>query len=398
MSSWKPISYETLPWERDMESQAAIPKSRRRKILSTYEAAIPASLADKKIELPAELKTRGEDLLVSLARFDAEIKSKNYSLPALLLRSESSASSQIENLTSSARNVALAEISNTAPHNAKLIAGNIAAMQKALTLPAGLSKASILKIHAALINRDNVTYGGEFRDEQVWIGGTPYSPHGALFVPPQACRIESALDDLIQFSERTDIGAIAKAAIVHAQFETIHPFIDGNGRTGRTLLHKILKDEEVLLTSTLPVSAGLLHDIDSYMRALDAYHTGNPYKVIEQLTAALELAISIGYHAASMIDEVIEEWQEVISERTGSSIYKLTGVLIKQPVIDSATLAVALNITKRSAMTIIHRACEYGILRPLGNRQRGECYQADRILEVLDEISSIAGIRRMMAR
>ena len=318
-AQWPAIATETLPWHSDADDLDAIPKSRRRKIGSTYEAAIPLQIAELPLEVPTALAARIEALIGELSRFDALQAKRGYDLPALLLRSESAASSQIENLTSSVRNVALAEVSDDGPQNALLIRGNLEAMKTALTLDGELDVDAILAIHRILIYRGGMMFGGQLRDQQVWVGGTAYSPHGALYVPPACERVPGLLDDLVAFSRREDIGPVAKAAIVHAQLETIHPFIDGNGRTGRTLLHKILKDEGVLRQSAVPVSAGLLHDVNGYMASLEAYQQGNPIAVIEQL-----------------VD-----------------------------------------------------------LRPMGNRRRGEFYQADAFIDILEDISSDAGIRRM---
>ena len=129
---WPGITYETCAWERDPDDLALVPKSRRRKILPTYEAAVPASIAALPVEIPAQLARRIAEVEVSLARFDTAQEARGYSLSALLLRSESSSSSQIERLTSSVRNVALAELSSKAPSNALIIAGNVAAMREAL--------------------------------------------------------------------------------------------------------------------------------------------------------------------------------------------------------------------------------------------------------------------------
>ena len=114
---WPGITYETCAWERDPDELALIPKSRRRKILPTYEAAVPASIASLPVEIPVQLMRRVSEVEVSLARFDQAQAARDWSLPAFLLRSESASSSQIERLTSSVRNVALAELSDKAPAN-----------------------------------------------------------------------------------------------------------------------------------------------------------------------------------------------------------------------------------------------------------------------------------------
>ena len=397
MSSWPCVTYETAPWHFDPDALEGVSKSARRKIGSTYQAAVPSFIAEQEVTLPPEVETRIQEVLVLLGRFDGEQRAKGYQLPNLLLRSESSASSQIESLTSSARNVALAELSDSAPANARLVAGNIAAMNRALDLPDGITVEGILSIHEALINRSGQTFGGQLRDEQVWVGGTPYSPHGATFVPPVAERVPSLLEDLVAFASRRDVGPVAKAAIIHAQLETIHPFIDGNGRTGRTLIHKVLRDEGALTYATLPVSAGLLHNIDAYLDSIAGYQQGDIAGVVSQLADALELSCQVGYRASRELDAAMEEWESTMTERRGSRIRELPALLVRQPVVDVAFVARELSISPRAASSLVNKACEYGMIRPMGNRRRGEFYQSDAILAVLDQISDVQGIKRMLS-
>ena len=393
---WPGITYETCAWERDPDDLALVPKSRRRKILPTYEAAVPASIAALPVEIPAQLARRIAEVEVSLARFDTAQAARGYALPALLLRSESSSSSQIERLTSSVRNVALAELSSKAPSNALLIAGNVAAMREALGQSGDIGIDSICAIHDVLMRGTREEPG--LRKEQVWIGGSPYSPHGATFVPPHADLVRPCLEDLVAFGAREDISPIAKAAIFHAQFETIHPFTDGNGRTGRALLHRILARDEVLLHAMLPVSAGLLHDVDRYMGALGAYHDGAIEPMIECLADALELAAVIGSRIASDVDGVLAEWASENTDRAGSASHRLPALLVEQPVVDIAFVALRLGITDRAARNLVEVACERGILAKMGNAKRGAFYQASDLIAVLEEASSLEGIRRIAAR
>lgn len=393
---WPALEYEDVTWDRTSDELLHIPKSRRRKITGNYEAAVPLRIADRDISLPTTLRARISDALVSAARFDERQRERGYGLPVTLLRSESSASSQIENLTASVRNIALAELSADAPHNARLIAGNVAAMREALALPDELSIEGICRVHRALLEADDGRFAGELRSEQVWIGGTPYSPHGARFVPPRAERVADALDDLFRFIGRDDLDPIAKAAVAHAQFETIHPFIDGNGRTGRALLAKSLRNEGLLRNSILPLSAGLLHDIDAYLSALDAYHEGDPLPMVEQLTNALELAIVIGSRTGAAIDELMADWTERITQRRGSRIYDLPKLLVVQPVVDSSYVAEHLDLSQRGARDLLDLARSYGIVRPIGNARRSIYYQADELLTILDKTSSVEGIRRLL--
>ncbi|MDO4538799.1 MAG: Fic family protein [Coriobacteriales bacterium] len=393
---WPGITYETCAWERDPDDLELVPKSRRRKILPTYEAAVPACIASLPVEIPAQLARRIAEVEVSLARFDTAQAARDWPLPALLLRSESSSSSQIERLTSSARNVALAELTDKVPANALLVAGNVAAMREALGQSGEVGIGSICAIHDVLMRGTREAPG--LREEQVWIGGSPYSPHGATFVPPHADRVRSFLEDLVTFGAREDIPPIAKAAIFHAQFETIHPFTDGNGRTGRTLLHRMLAADEVLLYTMLPVSAGLLHDVERYMGALDAYHDGAIEPMIECLADALELAAVIGSRIASEVDEIFAEWASANTDRVGSASHRLPALLVEQPVVDVAYAASRLGITDRAARNLVQVACERGTLAKMGNAKRGAFYQAPDLIAALEEASSLEGIRRIAAR
>lgn len=395
-NQWPPISRETQQWMRDPDELALLPKSARRRMLPTYEASIPHLIANRDVILSPQLTARVSDLLVSIARFDGEQMQRGYDLPALLLRSESSASSQIEHLTSSVRNVALAELADESPQNARLVAGNVAAMRKALASQDEITVDSIRDVHRILINWSGESFGGELRREQVWVGGTPYSPHGAHYVPPTWQRVPEYLDDIVAFISREDVDPIVQAAVAHAQFETVHPFIDGNGRTGRVLLHKILRRSGVLLHVTLPLSAGLLHNVDAYMKSLEAYQEGNPIAVVEQLVDALELSLMVGRLVARNLDGVFAGWRGLMTERANSSIHRLPLVLAEQPVVTVPYVAEKMGITTRAAQNLVSRACEYEILRPLGNRRRGVFYQADELIDVLEEASSLPSIRRMV--
>ncbi len=393
---WPTITYETHAWKRDPDDLAFIPKNSRRKILSTYEAALPAAIANQAVDLPPALLQRISEVQVVITRFDEAQKTREYNLPALLLRSESSSSSQIERLTSSVRNVALAELTDQAPSNALLIANNVSAMRKALAQDSPISVESICDIHDTLMSRTGELLG--LRDEQVWIGGSPYSPHGAFFVPPHASRVSHYLDDLVAFGAREDVSPVAKAAIVHAQFETIHPFTDGNGRTGRVLLHRMLAMDEVLIHASLPVSAGLLHDVERYMHALEMYHEGQIEPIIECLLDALELAVVVGSRVATDVDSVLSEWNSLNTDRAGSSSHRLPALLVEQPVVNVEYVAAHLAITNRAARNLIGVACERGILQKVGNARRGTFYQASDLISVLEEASSLQGIRRLAAR
>ena len=393
---WPKVRFETCEWERSEDLLSLISKTQRRKITSTYKAAVPAHISDASVEIRSDVASRAAEACMAITRFDQAQSNKEYSIPALMLRSESSSSSQIERLTSSVRNVALAEFSDKAPGNARLIAGNVSAMREALSQKGSIGIDSIGRIHDTLMEGTDESLG--IRRVQVWIGGTPYSPHGAAFVPPHATRVQGLLEDLVAFGERDDVLPLVKAAIFHAQFETIHPFTDGNGRTGRALLHRMLSRDELLLHSMLPISAGLLHDAGQYIDALSLYHEGQIEPIVTRITEALELAVVIGFRISTEVDEVLEGWKAQTAERKGSAAHRLPALLVEYPVVNTDVVAEKLDITDRAARSLVEKACDRGILQKMGNARRGAFYQASDIIKILEEASSIEGIKRMALR
>ena len=128
---------------------------------------------------------------------------------AMLLRTESAASSRIENLTASAKAVALAELGDTSRRNATEIVANTTAMQAAIGLADRLDAAAILAMHAALLEQHDPAIAGRWREAQVWVGTSSYGPHTASFVPPHHRRVPAAIDDLVRFMQRDDVPVLS---------------------------------------------------------------------------------------------------------------------------------------------------------------------------------------------
>ncbi|NKX52861.1 Fic family protein, partial [Arthrobacter deserti] len=210
-----------------------------------------------------ETTALADDASRELARFDAEAGMTAAPFAPVLLRSESASSSEVENLTSSAKQVALAEIGQSKSDNARLVVANLRAMTAAIELSDRLDETSILAMHDALLRDTAPEYTGRWRNEQVWHGGGGISPHAASFVPPHHTRVPGLMADLVAFAGRTDVPVLIQAATAHAQFETNHPFPDGNGRTGRALLQGMLRHGGLTRNVTVPVSAGLLQDTNA---------------------------------------------------------------------------------------------------------------------------------------
>ena len=425
---WPPISFEKHVWQQDGnqdaterieegvvkgESKGPFAKAvegsgdsgssslgLNRSTEMEYQAALPLLIAERSVAVPDDLSARISALLVEMARFDVELGQRADNVPTMLLRSESSASSQIDRLTSTAQSVALAELYPKASSDARLVVANMIATQRALELPAGLTLEGIVEIHDLLLDNshlENQTNSAfeKLRQKPVWLGGTSFTPHTALFVPPAFQHVPEYMADLIEFGTRSDLNPVVKAAILYAQFQTVHPFLTANGQTGRALIHHIFRAEGVLSSTLIPVSVGFLHNIDSLINALQSYREGDPLVIIEELVSALELALFVSRVTETSIESLLEDWDNLVGHRKGSKIRQLPKALVKQPVVNSAYLADSLGVTQRTATTLILRACEYGMLRHMGKRQRGDFYQSDAIINVLDEINEASTFRNI---
>jgi Fic family protein len=349
---------------------------------------VPPNIRDEELpRLDAKLTALSEDAILQVGRFDAEVGMLVAPFSALLLRSESASSSEIERLTAGPRAIAMAEIGRAGGANAKLVVANARAMEAAIRLADDFDGSSIIEMQRVLLEGSAPEQTGQWRDEPVWVGGVGNSPHGAEFVPPQHSRVPHLMDDLVAFARRSDLPALTHIAIAHAQFETIHPFSDGNGRTGRALVQSMLRRLGVTTNTTVPVSAGLLQNTDRYFDALTAYRSGAVEPIVEVFTDAAVAAVVNGRMLVDDLETVRAEWHESTSARRGSGAYRALDVLTRQQVIDANYLSAQLGITPQNAQIAIDRLIEDGILTQSGSARRNRVYEAPAVSQALDEFA-----------
>jgi Fic family protein len=360
-----------------------------------YRAAITPEVAERDFRLPADVESEAADALVEITRFDAELSSKPGEfggefapLPAVLLRTESASSSQIENVTAGAKALALASIDEKTGPNARMVAANVAAMQRAIEMADDLNEDTILAAHEALMGGNEHAQPGRYRDGQVWIGGAAPTPHTASFVPPHKDRVRAAMADLLSFCDRTDIPVLVHAAIAHAQFETIHPFADGNGRTGRALVHVLLKRGRATTRLTVPVSAGLLADTESYFDALTAYREGDAAPIVERFSQAAFAAVSNARWLDRDLADLYAGWEHAISARSDAAIWRVLPHLISQPAVTVRFVQEATEVSQPAAQNAVDQLVEAGALTPAGANRRNRVWVADGVIAALDEFAA----------
>lgn len=395
------IGYEELPWAPGRAVAVPMSRAQRATIRDTYQASIPPRIGGMGFVLDPEVIAEAEDARAEIVRFDAELSghfadNEVAPLSSVLLRTESASSSQIENITAGARALALAELGMAKyGSNAGLVTANVDAMNRALALAQDATPETITSVHEALMRGQAHANPGVFRDEQVWIGGHAASPHGATFVPPHHDRVPAAMEDLCQFARRTDLPLVAHVALTHAQFETIHPFNDGNGRTGRALVHAMLKHGGATTRTTVPVSAGLLADTDAYFNALTAYRGGDPNPIVRQFSTASFRAVANGQRLSADLDGIHRRWTAVLTSRDGSAARRALPHLLAHPAVTSSVLADMLKVSQPTADNAIRRLRDTGILTRATGGRRYVAWVATDVIAALDAFGTRARRQRL---
>ncbi|MDL9978239.1 Fic family protein [Microbacterium sp. ASV49] len=399
-----PVSHETFEWKPrapEMYSRAEVERQ-----TGPYEASITASIANWDARLSGEDVADVEDATRQLVAFDQHAqRTLGTGSPALgpmtaiLLRTESASSSQIEHLTTSAKQLALAEIDEGEKRNALTVVGNVRAMEAALALADDISEDMILAMHQALMSHQAGLEheAGTYRREQVWIGAGNAGPRHAEFVPPHHDRIPGAIQDLIAFARRQDVSVLVQVAVTHAQFETIHPFVDGNGRTGRALAQSVLRNKGLVGSTAVPLSAGLLVDVDRYFAALGAFRDGDAGPIIREFASASRIAATT---AARLVDDLVRELDESRDKmrgiRANAAAWRVLPALVGQPAVNTKYLIHTLGLGEMAALRALDALTERDVLIETTGRTRSRVWEHRGIFAVLDAYAET--IRRMSIR
>lgn len=325
------------------------------------------------------------DLQVARAGHDLE------TLAAPLLRSEALGSSFIEGLRASNKRLALAAYEPLAADGAaRAVLGNVRAMERAVEIGTARRRFpldDLLDIHRTLLEgTSEERYAGVVRTDQNWIGGRGLSPADATFVPPPEDRVPSLLKDLVALINLDDLPAIAQAAIAHAQFETIHPFGDGNGRAGRCLIHVVLRRRGLTPLFVPPVSVVLATNARRYIAGLVDFREGRVDDWIGVFAEATEAAVEAAKRLWERIDALLAELiARAGSPRADSVARKIILGLPAQPVVSAETAAFRYEVTPTAARAALNRLQETEALVPTRvGRRRDREWISDELFELLD--------------
>jgi Fic family protein len=358
-----------------------------------YSAAVPPFIADLTPVVDSETTVAADEAARELSRFDAELGARVRLFAPVLLRSEAASSSQIENLTASARAIFSAELGAKSGRNAEQIAANTHAMQAAIDLADDVSADSIARMHEVLMTAQPRHSPGRWRAEAVWIGTRSDSPIGAEYVAPFHTRVPELVDDVAAFARRLDIAPLVSMAVAHAQFETIHPFTDGNGRTGRALAQSLLRYRGITRAVAVPVSAGLLADVIGYHQALTDYRDGDIAPIVRAFADASFRAVRNARELVDEIDTIRTSWNDRLKARRDSNAWKLLDIIASRPVLDSATAARELDVRQPNVYPPMRALVDAGIAKSKAEHQLGPFWRSDEVLGAIDRFAERAGRR-----
>ncbi len=355
----------------------------------TYRSPNLPGIADLDITLPPELDQAVADATERMRTFDSDSSDLTGPWAAALLHAEAVTSSEIEHLNAPLRDIALATLGDTSSANATQVARNTDAMRAAIELADQMDVDAIAAMHHRLM-RGVDPHAGELRNQLVWIGG--YSPVNARHVGPEHDRVPRHLDDLVRFVRRDNIPPLVQAAVAHAQFETIHPFTDGNGRTGRALVTSILRGRGVTRNLSVPLSAGLLVDTGSYFDALQVYREGNPGPIVDRFAAAVEDSLA---NAAILRRDIRTARDEMlaVAERRTAGLAATVDFCLTEPAFNADLVAARTGLPTATVYRHIARLEAAGMVRRERKLHGEQVWTVSPVREALDAFAARAGGR-----
>jgi Fic family protein len=383
--------------ERRWEGDAAAYGPRKARASFTYRAFIPDPIAHIAPAFQFETHALLGDAEAAVQALNAEDASVGLeAIGPLLLRSEAVGSSAIEGHAVSQRNLARALVEPDAARGAaRIVAANVLAMEEAISLGEAdrlLTSDDILAIHRRLMGHDPKARPGELRTEQNWIGGRVLtSPYDARYIPPPESEVAPLIEDLISFLNREDIPAVAQAAIAHAQFETIHPFIDGNGRVGRCLIHVVFRRRGIAARFVPPVSVVLAARPDAYVAGLEGFRGDGLEAWCAAFAEATERAAILGTEISRETATLVAEWfVRANRPRRDSSTAKIIPLLPAQPITSAATIRAAIGSRHQRALEGLRALEAAGVVRKLSGRDWDQQFAAEEIFDLVERYEARA--------
>lgn len=364
-----------------------------------YNAYVPTPIGDEEFFLSSQIATAATNAEHATRELNEDPPGRlNFeALARQLLRAESVASSRIEGLVLSHRRLAKAEFSDEGRDiTAQGVLANIKALEQAVDMATTvdeLTRAHIIEVHRTLLEgtRDE-RLGGVVRESQNWIGGDATSPRNADFIPPPPELVLDLLDDLCVFLNREDVPAVIQAAIAHVQFETIHPFHDGNGRVGRAIILSVLRRRGLAPKYVPPVSLALASEADRYVAGLSSFRYAESEDWYRVFIDAVYNAATGAREFAQRVADLQQQWIEAAgTPRIGSGARRLIELLPSQPIVNVKVASELLGGSEEQARLAVNRLEQADVLRKTTIGKRNRAWESVRLFDLLDQFERDLG-------
>lgn len=314
---------------------------------------------------------------------------------AMYVRQEALLSSRIEGTECSLDEIIVSDLSHTAPNSIDVgeVVNYVAALHHGITrlstLP--LSNRLIREMHGVLLRsgRGSDKTPGEFRRTQNWIGRPGCTLSEASFVPPPVHVMNDSLSDLERFIQLSDLPVLITAGLVHAQFETIHPFLDGNGRSGRLLVSLMLHERKVLNKPILHLSTFLKQNQSEYFRWLTAVREDGGWEGwLRFFLAGVADSAVVAATTATRIHQIRERDRQRLIDAGGQRYdLALLDRLYGQPIVNGAWVEREIDVAKATANKILARLEDAGILRETTGFKRNRQFRYDEYIDVFESLA-----------
>lgn len=375
-----------------------------------FQAYIPDLLRAKEITLRQDVAAKVAEATAKAAEIDrgAVTLTDTEPLARLLMRTEALSSSKIEGMTVPAKKILEVEaldelgVSHRLDSTEAAVLANISAMRMSIErLGQGeaISIDALRSLNKDLLNGSPMAdAGGVVRTTQNWIGGSDYSPVHAAYVPPPPEYVPGLLDDLLAFCNDPGLPPVAKAAIAHAQFESIHPFADGNGRTGRALVQMVLRCGGVATHTVPPVSLAIATDKATYIEILSSCRSEGcttASEAMQNLIAYFADKVIISCELAMTFErralEIEQKWRELAHPRANSAADRLLSVLPGNPVVSIASAARLTGRSLEAARLAVASLVDKGVLTQNARNRKSNLYTAADIIHEFTALERALG-------
>jgi Fic family protein len=384
---WPAHRTTTRPWR----SSGRPPRADR--MVRSVRCSLPPRIAHRTWTAPPGTAVLLDRVRERVRDLDRRLGDRTATFDLLLARTEAVSSSRIEDEHATLDDYARALVGIRANGSATAMVGATTAL-RAMIDAAGrgdITARSVLDAHAVLMRDDPVDgpVAGHWRQVQNWIGGGA-SPRDAAYVPPPADDVADAMDDLFVFLSRDDLDPLVQAAVAHAQFESVHPFTDGNGRIGRALVNAVLRRRGLTSSLVVPVAAALVADRAGYFAELVRYRDGHVDGVVSLVAAAIGTVCDEVEYAALRLDELEHDRAAVHRTVAGAQVSHdsaLLRVLLADPVLTEAAITAVLPPDAPWTDAVIDDLVDAGVLRPVTERRRDRAWVASDVLAELDALA-----------